>query len=337
MGKVTIKDVAKVANVSFTTVSRALSGNPEISRETRERILKICEQMGYTTNYIARSMIKKKTELIGLIVPSIDNPFMSELAYYAEVTARRFGYNLILCNSYPDMTQELAAMQLMVGHQVDGVLIIPQNPQSCETLKRCTSQVPTVFLSENLHDHAGNYVSVDNHYGTVLGTKYLYGLGHRDIVYFGRREGSTTHRLRAEGYTEACTELGLNPRIISFEASASSIEQGRRMAKDLLSGKPDFTAVFASTDTIAIGFLQTARELNISVPEDISLIGFDNIRLTSLPQIDLTTVEQPKEEMAVRAVSMLMDRIENADTSEDSHELIAPRLIERGSCRRRRE
>ena len=114
MGKVTIKDVAKVANVSFTTVSRALSGNPEISRETREKILKICEEMGYTTNYIARSMIKKKTELIGLIVPSIDNPFMSELAYYTEITARRFGYNLILCNSYPDLEQERKAIQLMI-------------------------------------------------------------------------------------------------------------------------------------------------------------------------------------------------------------------------------
>ena len=122
MGKVTLKDVAKVANVSFTTVSRALSGNPEISNETRDRILKICEEMGYTTNYIARSMIKKKTELIGLIVPSIDNPFMSELAYYVEVTARRFGYNLILCNSHPDLAQEQKVMQLMVGHQVDGVL-----------------------------------------------------------------------------------------------------------------------------------------------------------------------------------------------------------------------
>ena len=123
MGKVTLKDVAKEANVSFTTVSRALSGNPEISRETRERILKICEEMGYTTNYIARSMIKKKTDLIGLIVPSIDNPFMSELAYYVEVTARKFGYNLILCNSYPDLNQEQKAMQLSRQPEAGGAIM----------------------------------------------------------------------------------------------------------------------------------------------------------------------------------------------------------------------
>lgn len=332
MSKVTIKDVAKVANVSFTTVSRALSGNPEISEATRERILKICEEMGYTTNYIARSMIKKKTELIGLIVPSIDNPFMSELAYYAEVTARRFGYNLILCNSYPDLNQEIAAMQLMVGHQVDGVLIIPQKPESCETLKRYTSSVPTIFLSENLREHDGNYVSVDNRQGSILGTEYLYGLGHRKILYFGRRKGSTTHQLRAEGYSEACRKLGIQENIISFDAPSSSIALGAEMARKLLGGKFDYTAVFASTDTNAIGLLQAAREQNIRIPEDISLLGFDNLQLSSLPQIDLTTVEQPKEEMAVSAVTMLMEKIED-NSKISTHSIVAPRLIERNSCR----
>lgn len=333
MSKVTIKDVAKVANVSFTTVSRAISGDPEISEKTRERILKICDEMGYTTNYIARSMIKKKTDLIGFIVPSIDNPFMSELAYYAEVTARQYGYNLMLCNSYPDLNQELTAMQLMVGHQVDGVLIIPQKPESCETLKRYTSMVPTVFLSENLREHEGNYVSVDNHYGAVLGTKYLYELGHRDILYFGRRKGSTTHQLRAEGYTEACRELGIEPHILSFDASSSSVRSGVELGRELLKEKPRFSAVFASTDSNAIGLMQAAREKDISIPGDISLIGFDNIRITALPQIDMTTVEQPKEEMAVSAVNMLLEKIEDK-TANNTHKIIRPRLIERSSCQR---
>lgn len=334
MSKVTIKDVAKVANVSFTTVSRALSGNPEISRETRDRILKICEEMGYTTNYIARSMIKKKTELIGFIVPSVDNPFMSELVYHTEVTARRSGYNLMLCNSHPDLNQELTAMQLMVGHQVDGVLIIPQKPESCEKLRKYTSMIPTVFLSENLRDHDENYISVDNRQGTVLGTEYLHRLGHRDILYFGQRYGSTTHQLRAEGYTEACDRLGLKPHIVSFESASSSIEIGYELAKIELAKSFPYTAVFASTDSIAIGLQQAAREQNIRIPEDISLLGFDNIRLTSLPQIDLTTVAQPKEEMAVRAVRMLLNKIEKK-TAPRTHEIIAPTLIERGSCTRR--
>ena len=333
MSKVTIKDVAKVANVSFTTVSRAISGDPEISEKTRERILKICGEMGYTTNYIARSMIKKKTHLIGFIVPSIDNPFMSELAYYAEVTARQYGYNLMLCNSYPDLNQELTAMQLMVGHQVDGVLIIPQKPESCETLKRFTAMVPTVFLSENLREHEGNYVSVDNHLGAVLGTRYLYESGHRRILYFGQRKGSTTHQLRAEGYTEACKELGIEPNILSFEGSSSSVQTGVELGRKLLQDKPRFTAIFASTDSNAIGLMQAAREHAIRIPEDISLLGFDNIRITSLPQIDLTTVAQPKEEMAVSAINMLLEKIENNNAGY-THKIIRPKLIERSSCRK---
>ena len=332
MDKVTLKDVAKVANVSFTTVSRALSGNPEISNETRDRILKICDEMGYTTNYIARSMIKKKTELIGLIVPSIDNPFMSELAYYVEVTARRFGYNLILCNSHPDLTQEQKVMQLMVGHQVDGVLIIPQKPESYENLKRYTALIPSVFLSENLKDQNGSYISVDNQCGTRLGTEYLYKLGHRNILYYGCRTGSTTHQLRADGYKEACQMLGIEPKIVYFDSASSSIELGYEMAHKALEQKQEITAVFASTDSNAIGLMQAAREKNIRIPEDLSLLGFDNIRLASLPQIDLTTVAQPKEEMAVRAVKMLIRKIEK-QPSAPTFEIIEPSLVERSSCR----
>ena len=332
MDKVTLKDVAKVANVSFTTVSRALSGNPEISNETRDRILKICDEMGYTTNYIARSMIKKKTELIGLIVPSIDNPFMSELAYYVEVTARRFGYNLILCNSHPDLTQEQKVMQLMVGHQVDGVLIIPQKPESYENLKRYTALIPSVFLSENLKDQNGSYISVDNQCGTRLGTEYLYKLGHRNILYYGCRTGSTTHQLRADGYKEACQMLGIEPKIVYFDSASSSIELGYEMAHKALEQKQEITAVFASTDSNAIGLMQAAREKNIRIPEELSLLGFDNIRLASLPQIDLTTVAQPKEEMAVRAVKMLIRKIEK-QPSAPTFEIIEPSLVERSSCR----
>ena len=331
MGKVTLKDVAREANVSFTTVSRALSGNPEISKETRERILKICDEMGYTTNYIARSMVSKKTGLIGLILPSIDNPFMSELSYYVEVTARKFGYNLILCNSYPDLEQEYKAMQLMVGHQVDGVLIIPQQRESCPNLSKYTAMLPTVFLSENLRDQPENYIAVDNYRGTMIGTEYLYKLGHRNILYFGCRLGSTTHQLRADGYRDACRKLGIEPRIVFSEAKSSSIELGYQMARVELPRLDGCTAVFAATDSNAIGLMQAAREMDIRIPDDISLLGFDNIRLVSLPQINLTTIAQPQEKMAAQAVKMLLNLIDN-NTAEPNFEIIEPSLIERGSC-----
>ena len=331
MKSVTLKDVAKAAGVSYATVSRALSGSPQIGSDTRERIIKLCDEMGYTTNYVARSMVMKKTDLIGLVVPSIDNQFMSELAYYAEMSARSHGYNVMLCNSGPDLKQEKTVVKLLLGRQVDGILIVPQSPKTYENIRAYTDQVPTVFLSENLRDQPQSYVAADNSRGTYIGTKYLYELGHRDILYFGRRH-STTHQLRAEGYMKACQELGLKQRFFNSEFSHSSINNGYQLAKDLFSKPIDYSAIFASTDSNAIGIMKAADELHIDIPGRLSLIGFDNIPSTSLPRLELTTIEQPKRDMAVQAVDMLRDKIENG-TQGYVHQILMPTLIKRSTCR----
>ena len=177
MKSVTLKDVARAAGVSYSTVSRALSGSPQIGRDTRERLLRLCDEMGYTKNYVARSMVMRRTELIGLVVPSIDNPFMAELAYHAEMSARARGYNIMLCNSGPDLRQEKTAVKLLAGRQVDGMLIVPQEHQSCAELQPYTEQVPTVFLSEDLRDAPLSCVTTDNAGGAYLAMEYLHSLG----------------------------------------------------------------------------------------------------------------------------------------------------------------
>ena len=331
MKSVTLKDVAKAAGVSYATVSRALSGSPQIGSDTRERIIKLCAELGYTTNYVARPLALTTPDLIGLVVPSIDNQFMSELAYYAEMSARSHGYNIMLCNSGPDLKQEKTVVKLLLGRQVDGILIVPQSPKTYENIRAYTDQVPTVFLSENLRDQPQSYVAADNSRGTYIGTKYLYELGHRDILYFGRRH-TTTHQLRAEGYMKACQELGLQQRFVNSEFSRSSIANGYEMARELFSKPIDYTAIFASTDSNALGILKAADELHIDIPGRLSLIGFDNITATGLPRIDLTTIEQPKRDMAVQAVDMLRDKIENG-TQGYVHQILLPTLIKRGTCK----
>ena len=332
MKNVTLKDVAKAAGVSYATVSRALSGSPQIGSDTRERIIKLCDEMGYTTNYVARSMVMKKTDLIGLVVPSIDNQFMSELAYYAEMSARAHGYNIMLCNSGPDLKQEKTVVKLLLGRQVDGILIVPQSPDTYENIRAFTDQVPTVFLSENLRDQPQSYVAADNSHGTYIGTRYLYELGHREILYFGRRP-STTHQLRAEGYMKACRELGLREQYFNSEFPRSSIANGYQLARELFSRPITYTAIFASTDSNALGILKAADEMHIDIPRQLSLIGFDNIPSTALPRIELTTIEQPKREMAVQAVDMLRDKIENG-TQGYVHQILMPSLVKRGSCQK---
>ena len=315
MKNVTLKDVARAAGVSYSTVSRSLSGGPQIGRETRERILRLCDEMGYTKNYVARSMVMR----------------MAELAYHAEMSARARGYNLMLCNSGPDLRQEKAVVKLLVGRQVDGMLIVPQEHRSCEELRVYTEQVPTVFLSEDLRDEPLSCVTTDNTGATYLAMEYLRSLGHREILYFGRRH-TVTHQLRAEGYLRACRDMGLTPRIVDSSFPRSSVAGGYELARELFTKPLDYTAILASTDSNALGILRAADELGIRVPEQLSLMGFDNIASAAMPRIDLTTVEQSKREMALQAVEILLDKIERG-TQGYVHQILMPSLVKRSSCR----
>ncbi|MCD8329134.1 MAG: LacI family transcriptional regulator [Lachnospiraceae bacterium] len=331
MKNVTIKDVAKAANVSYSTVSRALSNSPEISEETRARVLKVCKEMNYTTNTVARAMVVKSTKLLGVIHPGVNNPIMSELAYHIDRHARARGYNIILCNSSRDPEQERELFELLIGRQVDGIILIPSGSDSYESLSQYLSKVPSVFLGENLRENPESYVSVDNTRGAYLGVEYLYKLGHRKIVYFGRRKGSNTHQLRAEGYETACRDLGLEPRFYNNPFSASSIKYGYQLARQFFTQERDYTAIFAASDTNALGIMQAADECGIRIPEDISLLGFDNIQYSELPRIHLTTIEQPKKMLASVAVESILDQVEN-DFSGYTHHILNPTLVERESC-----
>jgi len=334
MGSITLKDVAKVAGVSYATVSRALSGSPEIGEDTRARILKLCEEMGYTPNAVARSMVMRRTNIIGLIVASIDNPFMSELTTHLEIYSRRCGYNLMVCNSSYDPELEKEVFSVLLGRQVDGIIIIPVGNESYDSLKALTAQVPTVFISENMQDLPENYIAVDNRQGTEAATEYLYSLGHRKILYFGCRAHSVTHQLRLEGYLTACKKLGLVPAVVHSTMERSSQDAGYLLANTYFDGgQHDHTAMLCASDALAIGAMQSAIEHGLSIPHDLSVVGFDNISYAALPQINLTTIDQPKQRMATAAVDMLIDRIKHPE--QDHSRLIVPTtLIERGSCRK---
>ena len=332
MKSVTIKDVAKAAGVSYSTVSRALSGSPEISEETRERIIRMCKEMNYMPNTVARAMVMKSTKLLGLILPSINNPFMSEMAYHIDRQVRARGYNIVLCNSSGDPEQEREQFELMIARQVDGILLLPAMADSYALLEPYLSRIPTVFVGENLREAPESYVSVDNFRGAQIGMEYLYELGHRDILYFGRRRGSTTHQLRADGYAAFCKEHGLKEQYCNNMFSSTTIKYGYQQAMQLFQQERGYTAIFAATDTNALGIMQAAEELGINIPGDVSLLGFDNIRDSGLPRIDLTTIEQPKNLLASVAVDTLLDKITN-ELSGYSHRIISPALIERRSCR----
>ena len=332
MEKVTIKDIARVADVSYATVSRALSGSTEIGEATRERILKICDEMNYIPDSVARSMVKKRTNILGVVTASINNPFMSELIEAIEITAREKGYNLMVCNSAYDLDLEKRQFSLLLGRRVDGIIVIPAGQESSRNLSAFQTDIPVVYVSENLQDVKQGFVAIDNAAGARIGVQYLHSLGHKKILYLGRRAGSLTHTLRSEGVLSACREFGMEVVFKDNEAQGkSSMDAGYRLAKEYLQNQCGCTAIFCATDALALGAMQAADELGLKIPEYISLLGFDNISFTGLPRIGISTVEQPKTEMAQAAFELVTKELGEGETRPSVS--IAPRLVVRTSCR----
>lgn len=333
MKRVTLKKIAEITGVSVSTVSRALSGSTEIGETTRKRIIEVCEQEGYVPNQVARSLVSQNTKTIGLIVTDISNPYMSEMARYLEKLAWEKGYVLNLLNSYHNGVNENEIMRHMLERRVDGVIISPINQDTHREIRKYTKQIPTVFLGQQTEGSRETHVSIDNYQGGYKGAKYLYNMGHRRIAYLGKRTGSATHEQRSLGYLALCEKYGLYATVIENESSASTIDKGYQLALELLERPEQYTAIFASADSIALGALKAAAEKGLSVPEDISVLGFDNILFADLPNIDLTTIDGMKEQIAKTAMDTLVDYIEK-ETPGYTYHVIPPGLVERKSVKK---
>jgi LacI family transcriptional regulator len=329
--RLTIYDIAKATNVSYASVSRAISGRPGISQKTREYILETCEKLGYTANITARALAGGQSKLIGFVVSGMDNPFMGELSYRAEIYAREKGYNLILCNSMAQNKHETELFSILIGRRVDGIIIVPTNLDSYTALEKYFPQIPVVFIGNNFPEKTCTYVSVDNYQGAFRGAEYLISLGHSSILYFGNRSQSFTHRNRAAGYIAACEKHRLKPAIIDNPSSTSSIENGYMLAKKKFTADMPYTAVFAASDTMAIGAIQAADEKKIRIPQDLSVLGFDNISMSGLSRINLTTVNQPLDKLVASAIDLLLQLVRDPESSRENI-IVPPDLIIRGTC-----
>lgn len=329
MKKVTIKEVARAANVSYTTVSRALSNSTDIGGETKERILQKCRELGYPIPNTAPQTAKT----IGLIVSSIVSSFTAETAFFVEEQARANGYDLILCNTQYNLEREVQAYRHLVERRVDGILFKQCYLKSYEAVAPYMGIVPTVFLNEDMGDLPVSYIAIDNRKAAYMGTEYLYSLGHRDILFFGRRDNKQSRIHRAAGYQQACQDFGLQPKFLDYHQKPLTHNYSYRLAKELFTRPMDYTAIFASSDAMAISIMEAAAERGIRIPEDLSLLGFDNNAFSALPNIKLTTIEQPKQASAAAAVTMLLDKI-RYPTTPPVHKILLPALVIRDSCKK---
>ena len=327
--RATIKDVAALAGVSAATVSRALDDHPEISHETKARVRAACAELGYVPNAAARGLTGQATHTIGLVVPDISNPYFSAMATAIEQTAAASGYRVFLSNSLRKPEQELRAIENFTARQVDGVLISPISPQTQARHRDILGSTPCVYLGVN-HGEDCSYVMADNEAGAYQAARYLLRLGHRDILFLGGRPTSRTRELRVQGFRRALAEAGLEGRELPAPPDVTLLRQwSYEAASELLKGPlPD--AIFAFSDITALKIMEAAEECGISIPDDVSLVGYDNISFTALPRIHLTTVPQKKFRQGRIAVDRLVAQIEGE--RKQTVDLLQPELMIRSSC-----
>lgn len=334
MKRVTIRDVADLAGVSRSTVSRVMNGHPAISDETRQMVLAACETLHYVPDVMARALAGQGTHTIGIIVPDSSNPYFSALCTAAEACAAEYGYRVILTNTLHDPEDERDAVERMIAQRVDGMLISACSPASQEEHGSLPGGIPCIYWGNN-HGPQCSFVEADNERGAYEAAQYLVCLGHRRICFLGGRQGSRTLALRLEGYRRSMAQNGLRPWEIVCQEPGGNLRDwcGAQASALFQSGVvPD--AFLAYSDTIAVRIIEAAETAGLSAPKDFSIIGFDNILFSRLPQIGLTSVSQKKFEAGRTAVTRLLEKI-NGRQGETS-DLLKPELIVRSTCRKRK-
>ena len=329
----TIIDVARLANVSKSAVSRFINKQDGVSREAEEKITKAINELKYKPNTVARALKAKTTKSIGLIIPSIENPVFPPLVKVIEDTARKYGFSTILCNSEGSIEQEADYLGLLVEKQVDGVIFnaMGEYKESFEVLRN--TNTPVVVIGRKIEKFDTANITVDNYKGAFMAVEYLIKSGMRDIAFLsGHLESSTAINDRYEGYKAAleANGIGFKPNLVIKEVR--SFEGGIDAASELIARKEKFDSVFASNDIMAIGCMEKLLDCGYSIPNDISVIGYDDIPSARIIKPKLSTVINPVNGFGVEAVKALLRIIY---TGNDSHmeKKFEPELVIRESTR----
>lgn len=329
--RVTIFDVAQAANTSYATVSRVLNNHKNVNHQTRERVLQVIEELGYAANRNARSLAGVQTNMIGLLIHGMDRGYVSELIMSIEDETAAEGYDLVIYSTHRHKHKEVQFVNTLIQGHVDGLLMMP--PLNFEAYQNtlCESAVPVVLIDQASKDNTISAVIPTNKQGAYDATNYLIELGHRRIGFItGPMEmGCSIDRLR--GYKAALADHG-----ISFDQNLSiggnfREDDGYEAARQLLNLVPRPTAIIASNDFSAMGAYNAIRDASLLVPDDISLIGFDDIPMASYTNPPLTTVQLPIRQMGQEAVRLLLEQIKNPEQSCSPVHL-STRLMVRESC-----
>lgn len=328
---VSIKDIARAAGVSHTTVSRALRDSPEISAEMKARIRQIAEEMGYRPSAVARSLVTRRTRVLGVVVTRLSDPFHTEVVQGIEMVAQEHGYSILFSLSHEDSEKERAIVEMMAQRQVEGIIVAASRvgDRYLDVLEEL--RIPIVLINSHHTGERVYSIAMDDHHGGLIATRYLTRLGHRRIGYISSVRGGETSRQRMAGYRQALKEVGLSFDHHLTAKGNGRVEGGVSAMQQLLALDPPPTAVFCYNDLTAIGALKAILQAGLRVPEDISLVGFDGLVEATYVNPPLTTVEQPRLQMGRLAAQMSIGLL--SDQSQPTRLILQGTLIERSSCR----
>ena len=331
MRKVTIKDIAREAGVSAQTVSRAINDKAEVSPQTKSRILDIARQMGYLPNSVARSLVSQRTYNIGLVVPDIANPFFSEVARGIEDAAQEVGYNVFLCNTAENLTRELNAIYSLEAQRVDGIILCSSRLSEEELEDLAGRYQPMVLVNRRLTGKPAGLVLIEDAGGAEQAIAHLTALGHRNIGLLAGPPNSHSGRERTRGYRQSMEAAGLAVYAHWQMHCAPQAEGGRVATLKLLAQAPELTALLTYNDLTAIGAMRACQELGIAVPDEFSIVGFDDIPLAALISPALTTVRIPKYQLGHQAMMLLLTLMEKGTIAQPEATFLATELIVRGT------
>ena len=329
----TIKDVAALAGISYTTVSHVVNKTRPVSEEVRIKVEAAIKTLDYVPSAVARSLKAKTTATIGLLVPNSLNPYFAELARGIEDYCERNGYCVILCNSDDDPQKQRNYLRVLLEKRVDGIVFASVGGDAALTDMLAAVRTPMVIVDRGLHEVTADLVCIDHEQGGYLATLHLLELGHRAIACISGPAHTHVAQLRMDGYHRALAEYGIQPAKGHVLHSDFTSPGGYRAAVQLLAGERP-TAIFAANDMIGLGVLRAAAEQGIRVPEQLSVIGFDDIQLSRYVYPALTTVGQRIGELGESAAERLLARIAGAAGTAATQHIIAPQIVVRESTAR---
>lgn len=331
---VTIKDVAELAEVSISTVSRVINNSKPVSPAVRRKVLEAIEELDYKPNQVAKSLVTKKSNLIGIVLTDIGNHYIARMIRGMEEIGRMYNYDIILSSSFGDLKREIELIELLKGKQVEGIIFISENLNEAAITTIKESRIPSIYLNKYYKDNSLPTVSIDNFEGAYKMTEYLQKLGHKKILYINNnnKEKNSIEEIKTMGYKKSLEENGLEEFLLSVDGF--KVEDGYNIGDSIvkLMKEKGITAVFCNQDEIAIGLINYCYDNNIKVPEDISVSGFGDTKLSSVYRPSLTTVREPYYDIGAVAIRRIIKEIDEG-MMEDDNTYLPVYIVERESTK----